>query len=256
MSAVIVSIQDNCVVLAADGICYGEGGIVSGYMSKMHVLPHLNCVLTWTGMAPMGIGMLLMMGQHMISFDHLVEHFGNIAKATHERVLIEMPQQAEVSETTVMVAGWSEARQAFEAYRVMSYEKGTVSSDTGETTKSEPWTIYPVQGTWASFNPGADLLQEFGLADADGMQADEICIRFICASRARSGGADQVPSGRPFNCGGFLQVAILSKDQVDTWIEQRWPEDAIGRVIDPSLGARLPERILQLEAERKAASAG
>ena len=52
---------------------------------------------------------------------------------------------------------------------------------------------------------------------------------------------DPIAAGTPV-AGGFIKLAIVSRDLHRIWIPHRWEEDRVGATLDPDPAERLPEQ--------------
>lgn len=236
MSQLVVVVNpDEAVAMICDGVSYQyDTGIVGGYASKIIAMPERNMMIGCTGLGGFGASLFKTLDQVYATFDDVVDNFAPLVRVLHRGLCMteyaEMPP--EERDLSVAVAGFSEKRQAYEAYRVVSYEK---ASNNGN---AEPWEPLKLSGAWASAMPPKDLLDRFGVTSPpEGESMVNIGIRLVCAARANSGPGDGT---RFYNAGGFVQVATLQKDQVFSYIAHRWPEDVPGRPIDPTKGEAMP----------------
>lgn len=250
MSALVVFNSGEHVLFACDGVAYEyETGDVTGFTSKITLLPHLSCIIGATGVGGFNLALQWEIGGRYSEFDELVADFRKLMIATHTKGRFNglLPEDEFSRHVVVAIGGWSNARQRHEAYRMANYGKRTVDPD-GRETKLEPFKLMPIETGWCNFSPSDELVQRFGVYDA----ADDLtsCIRMICASRADSGVKTDPDTGRDyhFNAGGFIQLAVLKGGRVDSSIIHRWPEDVIGRPIEPSLGQALPPFLTVPEA--------
>lgn len=248
MSVIAVEVGVDGVILAADGICYDyETGCVSGHVSKLIAMPHLDCVLGWTGVGDFGLAVHWEIGSLCYEeFDHLLEDFPGHCEAVHRQRFTKRGRYkatAKETQVSLVLAGWSNERDRYECYRVMSYPKETWDSVEKTMHENEPWTMLPIEGgAWCSMMPNEHALAVCGLADPEVVPDGEIAIRLVCAGRQSSGVTTDDKTGKPqrFNAGGFLQVARLQQGSILTWIGHRWAEDEIGEPVNPTLGPALP----------------
>ena len=244
MSAVAISVCDDGIVVASDGVCYDyDSGNVGGYVSKVILMPEYSCFIATTGMGAFGAALRWEVNQGINSFDDFVDGFERIAKAVHTRLCFSLFGATTGPETEVscVIGGWSDRRQAYEAYRLVSYGKQSINGHDGASGRLEPFKAEKLPGAiWCSFTP--DHMAEFGLAPPPSdMETAEILARMISACRADSGYSDD----RYANVGGFLQMTVVQRDHIQSWVSHRWREDEIGRPIDPSKGLRIAPWQLQ-----------
>lgn len=244
MSAICIirsSEKEEAIAVASDGATSNYDATMGGCVSKVLALPHLNCFVGNVGAAGVTAGLVFTISwKSYPSFDHVlanvVEDFREILAAaalyTRER---DPP-------ATVVLGGWSDERQRFESYKVNSRSREVINVATGEKFFSEPWVVTPLPQIWGSTAHPDDPENRFGLRAEGEVNLLDLAARFVCAARAGSGpdGELDPDTGISGSCvGGFLQMTLLQRDTVKTWIAHRWP-DVIGEVIDPSRGELMP----------------
>lgn len=246
MSAVAIAVGADGIIVASDGVSYDyESGNVGHYVSKVIVMPEYSCFIAATGMGAFGAALRWEADQNINSFDDLVDGFERLAKDVHRRLCIQHYGSFAAPETEMscVIGGWSERRQAYEAYRLVSYAKPSVRLVDGKSVEYElePFRMEDLPAAiWCSHLPAHAA--SFGITPppAD-METAEILARLICACRAGSGFVEEDDGpGRHYNVGGFLQMTIVQRDHIQSWIPHRWPEDEIGKPIDPNKGERIP----------------
>lgn len=249
MSAVALAIGDDAIVVAADGVSYDlDDGQILGFASKVIPMPERNAVIAWTGMGMIGQALVWEFGQDVTDFDSLVENLPEAAKAAHMKLCIGMGRRnfdADENKISILLAGYSVSRGKFEGYRLVNYSKVTRDHEGNETGKLVPWTMNPISYVWASHSPPAEVAKRFGLIDAGDLT--ELCARYVCANRALSGPV--LDEDGDIDCyygvGGFLQMVVLKRDHVQSWIAHRWP-DEIGERVNPDAGEPMPVFPLKL----------
>lgn len=251
MSAIALCVQDNCVLMAGDGAASApDTGALVGSMSKITVMPELSAVMGITGVGGFDHLIGWFMPPHVRTFDDLTEVLPELVKHCHSNGVESGMFAGGDFRTNICVAGWSDARQKYEGWRVVSYAKEAKNGKTGEKTVLEPWKLLPMpeDGIWCSTAPTVEIETRFKL-NAPHPDDDNIdtLIRNICAARAKSGISED--GGAPFNAGCYVQIAMVQKDQASTWIAHRWPEDEIGKPIDPSRGLPMPQHLMDRDAE-------
>lgn len=234
MSAVAIIPTASGIVAAADGALYEEAtGKVGGFMGKLFLMPHLDCVFGYVGSGGFGEALLHNIRGAFDSFDELVKGIAVKCQFTH--LLMERgglsPAGAYV---IVVVGGWSEERQRFEAWKVHSADKVAIVD--GERVEHAAWRLHAIEGAWVSTTPPADVMTAFGLLEGEHSALDYAAL-LVCACRAVSG-AD-VDDERFYGVGGFLQLALVEAGKATTWIAHRWP-DPLGEPIDPARGEPRP----------------
>lgn len=229
MSAICVVPLDDCVVFAGDGGAYDPtGGNRIGSTSKVFLVPHLNCIFGYVGIGGLGHLLLPNIEYAAETFDDLVN--GGFVKACREAFaqLAREGRNPDGVRATAIVGGFSDARQSFEVYKVHSAPKQVMQE--GVLTEHAAWKLHPVLHNWASSSPSPEAQEKAGLSGP--MNAIEYAARMIAANRLHSGEDE-------YGVGSFLQIAIVSRDGVRSWIAHRWP-DPLGAPIDPNCGDLLP----------------
>lgn len=256
MSVVAVTVYDDFLVIGGDGVFYEpHNGNVMGAMSKLELMPDLDCVLGITGIGGFGHIMRWMMPKHVRDFDGLVDCLPDLVV----RTLLEMAAggmlKFDYAKVCVVAAGWSEREKKCQAFRVVSHEKAGIDAATLQETILAPWTLHalPSGVLWRNAGSHAEIDARFGLHLAtEGADVAEPVIRAICATRASSGPMEQDDQVAIFNAGVFCQVAVLQRSMVQSWIAHRWPEDVVGEPIDPTRGRPLPDHLPMAETDAPA----
>lgn len=245
MSIVSLTIRDDYLLMGCDGVSTDTAdGSIHGFMSKLTLLPELNAIIGITGMGGFDHLMRWFMADRFADFDDLVPMLPELVQHTHEQVYINGLAQCEDHRTNVTLGGWSSTNQRFEAYRVTTYPKESINSDTKETTVLEPFVLHPMRmrGIWSSAAPDQEILERFGALGGIDEDDGAAMTRMICAARADSGReCPDYPEGVGFNAGGFVQLALLIPGHIQSWIAHRWPEDVPGEQLDPTRGEPMPE---------------
>ena len=242
MSALVVAINADGIIAACDGACYQhETGAISAFVSKIILLPEYGALIGWTGVGNFGPALRWEINQAISSFDDLVNRFEAVCKHIHGEMFGD--NLGPMTEVSCVIAGWSEARRAYEGYRLVSYEKQSIGFSNERSIAREPFKSVPLPAAiWSSFSP--TKMDDFGLnPPAEDEETLDVAIRLVCAARADSGwlkDKDGTGDNRLYMAGGFVQVAVLQQYHVQSWIAHRWPEDTVGHRVDPSKGAPLP----------------
>lgn len=252
MSALAIAIGTDGIIAACDGVCYDyETGTVSGFVSKIILLPEYGAFIGWTGAGGFGPALRWEINQAISSFDDLVEQFEHLCEAVQWKLF--GYNQGPLTEVSCVIAGWSVARQSYEGYRLVSYDKTSVDLSDGGRIQLEPFKAQPLLNWWCSVSLTRSA--DFGLSPpAAGEAAVDTAIRLICAARADSGRKEHDDGdGRFFMAGGFVQVAILQQSSIQSYVAHRWPEDVLGEPINPSKGSPLPSWLEMTNASAAAA---
>lgn len=245
MSVVAVTVRpDAYVMMACDGVSTDPAtGSVNGYVSKMHVMPDLGALMGVTGFGGLGELLRFHMPPHVACFDDLLDELPGLVEWVWHGISAELGSRAWRS--CVAVAGWSDRRGMFEGWRITTYDKDRLRADTGERATIPAFTLGPMpdHSTWATTGEDPAILRRFGVIEGPDTDDDaDRLTRMICAGRAES--RVETEDGLPFNAGGFVQLAHLARGAAQTWIAHRWPEDVIGRPIDPAQGQPLPDQLM------------
>lgn len=246
MSIVVMCVRpENYILISGDGLASDPlDGTVIGYASKIVPMQEIQTVMAVTGLKGLGQMIQFHMPAHISSFDEMVEILPELLRDVCDKAEASGMVDFADFKSCIAVGGWSNKRQQYEGWRVLTYEKNSVHAVTGEETTLLPFTALQIEahGVWASHNPGPDLMRQFGITGSAEDDTDmDLLVRWVCCGRANSGPND---AGEFFNAGGFVQVAMLTRDTYDSKIEHRWPEDVIGVINDPSKGQPLPDNLM------------
>jgi len=262
MSALAVAVGTDGIIIASDGVCYTyETGEVASFVSKVIMLPEFNCFIGSTGAGAFAVALRWEINQQINCFDDLVDSIADFCELVHRKLFTDMwgnwdrgPQ----SEASCVIGGWSDERQAYEAYRVVSYEKPSVDLSDGGSLTLEPFVRYPLPAaTWCNHLP--ETMHEFDLVPPlPNEDTGAILMRLVCACRADSkfvkGEEEREGDNRHFMAGGFIQMTVIQQGHSQSWIAHRWPEDQIGKQIDPNGPERYPAWIKENYEKAKEAS--
>lgn len=259
MSVIAVAVGKDGVLAASDGVCYTyETGEIAGFVSKVILLPEYNCFIGSTGAGSFGVSLRWEIEQKVNSFDELVEDFADFCEIVHRKLFTNMwgywDHSSRDTEISCVIGGWSDARQAYEAYRVVSYEKGSVDLSDGSAIRLEPFKLMPLpDALWCSYSP--DTMEEFGLTPPlPNEETADIAARLVCAARATSGLVTESDGNEAFfMAGGFIQMTVIQQGHSQSWIAHRWPEDRLGEPIDPNGPERFPAWLRDRYDQAKAA---
>lgn len=242
MSAVAMIVRESYAIIAGDGVSTDPvSGVVGRHVSKLTILPHLNAVIGLTGIEGFDQLMGFYMPASVTDFDSLLDALPSLAQRVSGMIAREGLLGDGDIQTSVVIAGWSGQRQAYEGWRLVTYPKQRIHPVSGVRAVLEPWTPHRIQaGTvWCSTDPGREAMQKFGLFDEHGDDDAAHLTRLLASARSKSGEIGE--NGQRFNAGGFIQVAVIQTDDIRSWIAHRWPEDLIGAPVDPARGMPMPE---------------
>ncbi|WP_112311837.1 hypothetical protein [Pseudogemmobacter bohemicus] len=248
MSIVAIYVEDEAVVMACDGVATDpRTGRVSAFVSKLHLLPEISTMIGVTGAGGFGQMLLLRKAPWVNSFDDFVDDLPELAQGVHDEMLeVGMAIGGETL-SSIVVAGWSESNKCHQAFRLVTYEKGSVDQDTGENKTLKPWVNHQITNLWASTAPSSFALERVGLQDEKPQSAVDYLTRMVCAGRLTGDQSD--PRVKDVNIGGYVQLAMLQEGVMRSWVAHRWPEDVLGMPVDASRGAILPPYLQERDNE-------
>jgi hypothetical protein len=230
MSIIVAYRTDDAVLVASDGIATDDDGVVLGITSKIDYLPEFNAVIGGVGIGSLSTLALFHLRAKYRDFDELLQGIGHdLALATQHLVLLHEAALPFGSNGTLFVAGWSDARQRFEMYRIGNWEKEKVLPD-GSTETMPAFSLQPIGAHWASARPTQEAARAHGVdaPTSEGTNLNDRAVSFVRACRAS--GSIKDADGHALHVGGFIQVTILERDRCHTEIVHRWP-DEIGKPI-------------------------
>ena len=209
MSAMNVFVSDDRIDLFTDTVIYdlAKNGAVHGFGSKVIPLPHQGAVLAGTGYSWVTIFMAgAIAGSGAERFDDLAENISTIV----QKEIASMPAAASTSfgKFEILIAGFSEKRNAAEAYVLYGY------SHLG-------WPAYHVKKFKKYVSPAANV-PKFDEAEpsASGLAIME-------AQRAALCGTLDAPGVQMHCVGGAAQHTTILPNGISMAVLKRWP-DAIG----------------------------
>lgn len=234
MSAVAAYVDEQGgICLAGDGAACGEDGRLIGQVNKLFSLPHLNAVYAHVGLGAVGHLLLYEIGMRFTTFDELRDDFIFVLKEVRGRMRLSQMWSDKIR-STVLLGGWSDANQRFEMYKVHTLPKPVYEAD-GVLGEHEAWKLHPLdRGVWVSTLPGQEEQEACGLPDFSGPALDYVA-RWVSACRLECGREDATD----YSVGCFMQMMVLNRTGVQSWIAHRWP-DPMGERIDPARGDLLP----------------
>ena len=242
MSVIAHFRQENGICIASDGVAYDDQGIIRGHVSKVLPIIELNCLIATTGFGGFGANLRDRLAISVRNFDELID------KTVEEMMGLQIALQALQNEipvnATVLLAGWSDQRERFETYKIHTRPRKITNGVTGEMTVSEPWTVIPTTQFWCSNAIPEELFKE---VCGDNIPPLDQLAQVVCLSRQMSGeiSTDPQNDGTPYAAGGFLQYTWIDRKKIITWIAHRWPEDEIGKPLNPKLGVLAPPMPIQ-----------
>lgn len=249
MTALALYVGKDGIAFASDGVFYDyDAGTVAGYGSKVQLYPERNALIAGAGMGGFVAALNWEIDQSSASFDELAADFPEICWRVHFQVS-GGKQKDPKNDICVVLAGYSVERERYEAYRLVSYPKTSITNEDGSTEIVKPWRLHRIENGWSSVAIPDDIRCQFGL-DRHDHQPMDWAVRVVCAARASSRLiVEDDGSTRHFLAGGFCQVSLLSQNMIQSFITHRWP-DPIGEPIDPASGAPLPSYLTETDNAR------
>lgn len=241
---------DGGLAIVADGAKYDNNGVLLGPVNKIHSLPQGDGYFAHVGIGALGGYISEELRLRDRDFDDTLEIIGDVGRQAYNRAIREWPVTwGEPAGATVIIGGWSRARQATELYRFGVRPKPAVNQATGETITLPPFVLSPLAGTWSSTIPEPTHAETFGVAwDADQPELDRL-VRIICANRAASRGSERQDHDGVYGVGCFVEAAVIVGGTLNkNWIVHEWP-DQIGYPIDPSVGRPMPDFPIELPVD-------
>jgi hypothetical protein len=252
----------------SDGAVYLQDGTVKGFASKVAPVPHWPGAIASRGDGLAGTILKQEISQRLPTFDAAVEG----VEAILPDILWEY---SSLRSAELIIAGWSEKRQAPEAYTIhtaindddipagMTREQADAAKASGALAK--PLVLKRLSNATAGPALTLDIMIASGFDNFD-IDADPTkliadlrlvleCQRHMPLEHVKEG------EGR-YYVGGFAQVTTVSPEGITQRILDRWPEDKLGEKIDPGapdwpalrakiLGAPKVSRLRRHMAEKK-----
>lgn len=198
MTAINTFVRESGVYFVVDGATYlpaiAGNPAKTGRMTKVQHLPWLGAAFAITGPATAAVFINPMIGDsHASTFDGFLAEFPQLLKNGVEEFK-KHGQQKVIDPAEIVVAGWSDKNERYEAYAIATYGHN----------QHAPYTLrpvtkymrpYPSTATWATFEPEH--------AERDGMRI----LDLQRASCRNSTDGDLTGA-----IGGFAQLAHLTRD--------------------------------------------
>ena len=200
-----------------------------GIGTKVAIWPHVAACLAVRGTQRHGSLIESELTRHGDSFDAMVSHGPNLAVRAAEACT----GSPHGNHFDMVLAGWSEARAAFEAYQL--------------TWRDEPrpaeWTHSRLPSSISPYDENiAAELSRNGIRPGAGSPALRDCGRIVTAAQRAVPTLSPVTTAKPSGTmvrtvGVFCQMTVVRRDGIRTEIIERWPADRIGaRIGEVSAG--------------------
>jgi hypothetical protein len=215
MSAINVFTYSDGAVIWTDAASYLADGTLAAISSKVHPLPHLNAVIAARAPSLFLPLIGLRLGQSFDSFDAMISGLAQETRiffGLHSQIFSMCDLGPDFD---LVVCGWSENRGACETWIMCSQARGELAAWTPH--QMGPVALMPYDDAL-----GAVLtLSEAQLGGA--LHPVEDGLRIIEAQRNVKvcQGKESVPS---HGVGGFAQMTLLGREQIETRVMRRWPD--------------------------------
>lgn len=215
MTAVNVLFEPTCVHLFTDGLALNvDGSAADKAVAKAVPIPHLIAAVAVRG--PRDILWLAaeMLCREFHSFDDAVERMAAVIKGrVEEGLAMEKPSPILSEKFEIIVVGWSEARERFEAYELPNHD-GTSLGGT--------WALQNVsEGLISPGDPGLlDRLE--GKVDLDAL-ADPVTDGLEIMRQQRLCLGEYAGRNDVVAVGAFCQLTTVTREAMTTRILERWP---------------------------------
>lgn len=227
MTALMVAVLDNAVVVYSDGAIHNRSGIVVGFRQKADIELHLPAIIASRGSGIAGLSLRSLMVAFG-TFDQAVESLAQVmpiaaADGVHHGDDVNL---------SAMLAGWSEARQRWEAWNCW------LRGNDLDHLVDGSLQLEQVPRFLADPFPDEERLNASGMLTDGRLQFDLTndgdFITFMEAIRKTPFPVGPGPDA-PVGCivGGFIQKTTLTRDRAETVIIHRW-DDEEGRPMSPS----------------------
>lgn len=230
MSIIAIVLDGDRFAIGSDGCAYDpDDGTILAFVSKVMPFPEFDCFIANTGAGKFALNVRGFMPDGVADFDDVLDVIADVVRDVDASYLDqEYPFDARA---TVLLGGWSTARERMEFYKIHTRPRQTLNTATGETSISPPFELLPVEnGQYLSNYPGPELIDRFGLDQP--LSAEEWVVRAVLANRM-SLSAEAFTSGQHYAVGGFLHLTVVQRGFSSQRVLHRWP-DTIGERIDPT----------------------
>jgi hypothetical protein len=233
--------------LITDGVAYLPDGTLLGLGTKTFTAPHLPMALAARGIsvAPFLIGPM-MVGIYA-TFDDLVAGIEDTLPYIFDEYLAQFPvagasscdDLAGLKVLELVIAGWSEARQAGEAYMIRTHEINLNADrvDGGIPVVPAAFQLVRLDSIVACPFPLPSAMASRPPIDLD-PSYDEVRLRRGLIELMELQRASLYPPMLPGRTerhivGGFAQMTTVTREGIYQKIIHRWPEDRVGEKIKP-----------------------
>jgi hypothetical protein len=239
VSALAVLCREYGIVIACDTISYNSetGIIMSVNAGKVVMAPEMGLVIGNTGVGNFSSFLRAVMGQKYSCLDEAIAGASDDFWTTFNG-MIDNGQATEDAPCTAFYAGWSHARERFEAYRISAKDKEVNTA--GEMSVIPAGTLAHLIGDWASRAYSPADAERFGILDETNDPV-RTATAYICAARASCPAlSDQVTEiDENFSVGGEVHLYLIEHSKMTTWITHRWP-DMVGTRLNKDVGEAMP----------------
>lgn len=238
MSAFLSINASNKLTVMSDAATYTDDGVLTHIGSKLVEVPNMCAVMTQIGPAGYGGAILDFMADCMpMSFDRLVSVLPQKIKAFERSTAAAVIWKGRLIQYQLFVAGWSESRNAAEAYQIFGRDM-PVRADmpgqrpyklmkSGPIVVEGPQAIPPIEFVqWLEDIPrGQSSLSKF-----NPVRHGVSCFE---AMRAAKSTLVKNPSGLAMHhVGGFVELVEISALGLERNIVKKW-DDQVGERINP-----------------------
>ena len=241
MTAIAAIKRPDGIFLMADGAGYGPDGTLLKIAPKVVLMPHVPAALAGRGSSMILSGLLSLQVESILSFDQLIEYMPHGLKVATKMAGPIATLGLGGGRAEVVVCGWSAERERPEIWVIANQPMKTRGAD-NEIVDTPAYEAIEWQTPYLGQMPSKDLCQEFGFAlPVDPTQFEPLVhgVAWFHALRRNTVSAETDVEREYFGAteglhlvGGFLQIAGIYSNGIDSKIIQRWP-DTIGSKIEP-----------------------
>jgi hypothetical protein len=225
--------QHSAVLVASDTAVYTRDGIVRDFASKILPVGHWPGIVTGRGTAIAAVLLSPKLATMFSSFDDLIAGIEAALPLIVARLGVPI-------EYELLIAGWSEARQAPESYMIQTSEMTGHDNTADELDAAraagfivQPYTLAPlpacVSGPPLRADATIDATFEGFPGDGSSLEANMRVLRLVLEAQRHQ------PDRNGFHwVGGAAELAIVTPDGVQMMEPQHWNEDRVGDLVRPA----------------------